>query len=63
MIQLDETGRSSDFRPNRTDADSGRSRAAQPDIPAGTEAATAAEEPFLFVSPPPAPWPRVFPPL
>jgi hypothetical protein len=59
MIQLNEGDRSLDFRSGRADSPP----SVQPAAPAQTPQEQESDEAVLFVSPPPLPWPRIFPPL
>jgi len=59
MNQFDESS-----RPRRPDEPSdGPNKSLRPDDPAGPQQEPAVDDSVLFVSPPPAPWPRVFPGL
>jgi hypothetical protein len=64
MNQLNEAGRSPDFHLDRADADGAcLFQHTQPVDLAVTPEGQAPDEPFLLVSPPPLPWPRIFPQL
>lgn len=66
MIQLSETGSPIDSRPDSLgklgdrDCDEGKGRSDAKLTPFGSPEAAG---PTLFVSPPPVPWPRIFPSL
>ena len=64
MSQLNEDGLPPDLGRERTEPDRPRSlRPARRADPAQTPQEQESDEPVLFVSPPPLPWPRIFPPL
>ncbi len=59
MIQFDESS-----RPRRPrEPSDGPNKPPHPNDPAGPHQEPAVDDTILFVSPPPAPWPRVFPGL
>jgi hypothetical protein len=64
MIQLDEGDRSPEFQSDHADADGRRPfQPTRPADPAETPKGQEPDEPALSVSPPPPPWPRIFPQL
>jgi hypothetical protein len=64
MSQLNGDGLPPDSGSDRTDADSPRSfHPARRAGPVQTLQEHQSDEAVLFVSPPPLPWPRIFPPL